>query len=75
MDSSVYHSVCVSIHLHTCICMENGALFGVFGRTSHSMHKSEEIFMSYGSMFITYARSRSKYINVDILNVFVTSTV
>jgi hypothetical protein len=75
MDSGIYHSVCVFIHLHTCICMENGALFGVFGRTYHSKYKSEERFTSSGILFIIYVRSRSEYINVDILNVFIRSTV
>jgi hypothetical protein len=75
MYSSVYHSVCVCIHLHTCICMETGALFVVFCRTYQSMYKSKERFTSSGSMCIAYARSRSVHINVGIFNVFIRYSV
>ena len=75
MDSGVYHSVCVCIHLHTCICMETGSVFVAFGRTYHSTYKSKERFTSSGSMFIEYARSRSVYINVGLLNVFIRNSV
>ena len=75
MDSSVYHSVCVCIHLHTCICMETGTLFVVLVRTYRSMYKSKERFTSSGSMCIAYARSRSVYINVGIFNAFIRNSV
>lgn len=75
MDLGVYHPVCLCIHLNTCICMETGALFIVFSRTYQSMYKSKERFTSSGSMCIAYARSRSVYVDVVILNVFIRNSV
>jgi hypothetical protein len=67
--------VCVCVHLHTCICMETGALFIVLGRTYRSVYKSKERFTSSGSTCIAYAGSRSVYINVGIFNVFIRRSV
>jgi hypothetical protein len=75
MGLSVYHSVCVCIHLRTCICMETGALFIVLGRTYQSMYKSKERFTSSSSMRTAYARSRNVYINVGIFTVFIRNSV
>lgn len=75
MDLGVHNSVCLCIHLRICKCMETGAPFVVLGRTYQSMYKSKERFTSSDSMCIAYARSRSVYINMGILNIFIRNTV